>query len=213
MDYNVKESFITEEKLNTYYLIHFYTGERNAKKYRKETLFRYLYNVLILIGFLAIIEEVLLLCKQIFSSLYEYPLVLVLCMVGMTLFVIMCYKGIKLLNHRLFPLNAKSLKEAHCKIDIGKYHDFLRLQKILLENNVVRVGTNDETCELTVTYQCGNGCEKSEAFFLPDGTYMHIVKEDCFDFRWVDESINRVLKDYGFAPIVEEELFIPNRIE
>lgn len=191
---NVNYSNITEEQLDKYW-------ENMPNKSEKETMIRVTLELFLE---LAAICGISLACPYIWSYLRERQMDPFACILAMILLIpiawILFSEMKTMLLIRVFLTYGIRLQYTYAKNNLDWAHKMYLLQRLLKEENISKI-TNRGIATLAVEYTEENGIFKEQEVQL-GSYYDRVVKEDCLDFSWMDEEINKVLGKYKLPEIV-----------
>lgn len=104
---------------------------------------------------------------------------------------VLLFVMVKILSHKIFHNYDIRSRYLMAKIDLGWAKSIFYLQALLKEKNVKEISCHDSD-HLKIVYVCKNGISEEYTAYI--GTYYdNVVKEDCLDFTWMDDEINKIL--------------------
>lgn len=113
---------------------------------------------------------------------------------------IIIFKMVDNLARKIFPNYSIRSRYMQARKCLDWVKRMLVLQTLLKEKNVIEIYREDGDY-LTVKYACKNGVSEKQSIYL--GLYYNnVVKEDCLDFTWIKDEINKILVENKLSELV-----------
>lgn len=206
MDYNIKYSKITKEKLKEYY-------EENLST-KVDTLEFFFYGIFQFIRFFGWVcltayfaSNHNLLMREILKKLEYNKYFFIFELISLVFYFIILpmiwFKLTNILMKYIFKNTYKKQEEGFIIRELEKYNFLLDFQELLESRTIKNFRTNGYS-DLTIEYHNKNGLIVSKTINIEDN-YKKTVKEEYIDFTWVDDKINAILKENKCKEINLEE--------
>lgn len=208
MDFNIKYSQITKEKLKEYYEENFLLKVSNL-----EFVFYGIYQLIRIMGWVLITAWLASIHNAFISkTLYNkffYSFAIDLFAIDLFVFIfyfiifpIIYFSLTKIPERHIFKETYRKEKERLILNEIRNYKVLLELEDLLETRTIIKIKSNGYS-ELTIEYKNKNGLLISEKINI-EKYYKKIVKEEYIDFTWLDEKINAILLKAKYPEIKEE---------